>query len=79
VLQHFVDKGLRNFSFVDEMIAPGQFVRLAEAIKNSGMDITLLCVFKAQQDLYSGCTEVDCRIRLQVSTVGIREWQSTHS
>lgn len=40
VLQHFVDKGLRNFSFVDEMIAPGQFVRLAEAIKNSGMDIT---------------------------------------
>jgi hypothetical protein len=40
VLQHFVDKGLRNFSFVDEMIAPGQFVRLAEAIKNSGLDIT---------------------------------------
>ncbi|MBI3479070.1 MAG: radical SAM protein [Nitrosomonadales bacterium] len=40
VLQHFVDKGLRNFSFVDEMIAPGQFVRLAEAIKNAGLDIT---------------------------------------
>ncbi|MBI5430471.1 MAG: radical SAM protein [Nitrosomonadales bacterium] len=40
VLQHFVDKGLRNFAFVDEMIAPGQFVRLAEAIKNSGLDIT---------------------------------------
>jgi anaerobic magnesium-protoporphyrin IX monomethyl ester cyclase len=40
VLQHFVDKGLRNFAFVDEMIAPGQFVRLAESIKSSGMDIT---------------------------------------
>jgi anaerobic magnesium-protoporphyrin IX monomethyl ester cyclase len=40
VLRHFVDKGLRNFSFVDEMIAPGQFVRLAEAIKNAGLDIT---------------------------------------
>jgi hypothetical protein len=40
VLQHFVDKGLRNFAFVDEMIAPGQFVRLAESIKSSGLDIT---------------------------------------
>jgi len=40
VLRHFVEKGLRNFSFVDEMIAPGQFVRLAEAIKNAGLDIT---------------------------------------
>jgi len=40
VLQHFVDQGLRNFAFVDEMIAPGQFVRLAEAIKNAGLDIT---------------------------------------
>ncbi len=40
VLEHFVAKGLRNFSFVDEMIAPGQFVRLAEAIKNAGLDIT---------------------------------------
>jgi len=40
VLQHFVDKGLRNFAFVDEMIAPGQFVRLAEAIKSSGLDIS---------------------------------------
>jgi hypothetical protein len=39
-LRHFVDKGIRNFSFVDEMIAPGQFVRLAEAIKNAGLDIT---------------------------------------
>ncbi len=39
-LRHFVDKGIRNFSFVDEMIAPGQFVRLAEAIKSAGLDIT---------------------------------------
>jgi anaerobic magnesium-protoporphyrin IX monomethyl ester cyclase len=39
-LRYFVDKGLRNFSFVDEMIAPGQFVRLAQAIKNAGLDIT---------------------------------------
>jgi len=39
VLQHFVSKGLRNFAFVDEMIAPGQFVRLAESIKNAKLDI----------------------------------------
>lgn len=40
VLQSFVDKGLKNFSFVDEMIAPGQFVRLAESIKNANLGIT---------------------------------------
>ena len=39
-LRHFVDMGIRNFSFVDEMIAPGQFVRLAEAIKAAKLDIT---------------------------------------
>jgi hypothetical protein len=39
VLQHFVNRGIRNFAFVDEMIAPGQFVRLAESIKNAGLDI----------------------------------------
>jgi anaerobic magnesium-protoporphyrin IX monomethyl ester cyclase len=39
-LRHFVDLGIRNFSFVDEMIAPGQFVRLAEAIKAAKLDIT---------------------------------------
>jgi len=38
-LKHFVSKGLRNFSFVDEMIAPGQFARLAEGIKSAGLDI----------------------------------------
>ncbi len=40
VLRHFVAKGIRNFSFVDEMIAPGQFVRLAKAIKDAELDIT---------------------------------------
>lgn len=40
VLRHFADQGLRNFTFVDEMIAPGQFVRLAQAIKDAGLDIT---------------------------------------
>lgn len=39
-LKHFSDRGLRNFSFVDEMIAPGQFAKLAEAIKKAGLDIT---------------------------------------
>ena len=40
VLQHFVDQGFRNFSFVDEMIAPGQFIRLAESIKSAKLDIS---------------------------------------
>ena len=40
VLQHFVAKGIRNFSFVDEMIAPGQFIRLAKAIKEADLGIT---------------------------------------
>ena len=39
-LQHFADKGLHNFAFVDEMIAPGQFIRLAEAIKEAELGIT---------------------------------------
>lgn len=39
-LKYFVDRGIKNFSFVDEMIAPGQFVRLAEAIKEAKLDIT---------------------------------------
>jgi len=39
-LRHFVERGIRNFSFVDEMIAPGQFARLAEAIKGAGLDIS---------------------------------------
>jgi hypothetical protein len=39
-LRYFVDRGIRNFSFVDEMIAPGQFIRLAEAIKAANLDIT---------------------------------------
>ncbi|MBI3776225.1 MAG: B12-binding domain-containing radical SAM protein [Gammaproteobacteria bacterium] len=39
VLKYFVSKGLRNFSFVDEMIAPGQFARLAEGIKDAKLDI----------------------------------------
>lgn len=40
VLEHFVAKGIRNFAFVDEMIAPGQFVRLAKAIKEAELGIT---------------------------------------
>ncbi len=39
-LRYFVDRGIRNFAFVDEMIAPGQFARLAEAIKDANLDIT---------------------------------------
>lgn len=39
-VKHFVDRGIRNFSFVDEMISPGQFSRLAQAIKDANLDIT---------------------------------------
>ncbi|MBI3902410.1 MAG: radical SAM protein [Nitrosomonadales bacterium] len=39
VLQHFVARGFRNFAFVDEMIAPRQFARMARAIKEAQLDI----------------------------------------
>lgn len=46
MLRSFVEKGISNFSFVDEMIAPGHFVKLAQAIKNAKLDIAYYALSK---------------------------------
>lgn len=46
MLRGFVEKGIRHFSFVDEMIAPGHFAKLADAIIESGLDISYYALSK---------------------------------
>ncbi|MDR0457466.1 MAG: radical SAM protein [Burkholderiaceae bacterium] len=45
-LRGLVAQGVRHFSFVDEMIAPGHFVNLADAIIESGLDIAYYALAK---------------------------------
>lgn len=46
LLKQMVAQGVRHFSFVDEMIAPGHFVRLAEAIIEAKLDIAYYALSK---------------------------------
>jgi len=46
MLKRMVAQGVRHFSFVDEMIAPGHFVRLAEAIIEAQLDIAYYALSK---------------------------------
>lgn len=46
ILQGLVAQGISHFSFVDEMIAPGHFVRLAKAIKEANLDIAYYALSK---------------------------------
>ncbi len=46
MLRGMVAQGVRHFSFVDEMIAPGHFVRLAQAIKAAKLDIAYYALSK---------------------------------
>jgi len=46
MLRGMVEQGVRHFSFVDEMIAPGHFVRLAQAIKAAKLDIAYYALSK---------------------------------
>lgn len=46
LLRMMVSLGVRHFSFVDEMIAPGYFAKLAEAIENAGLDIAYYALSK---------------------------------
>ena len=46
MLRRMVDQGVRHFSFVDEMIAPGHFVRLAQAIRAAQLDIAYYALSK---------------------------------
>lgn len=46
MLREMVSLGVRHFSFVDEMIAPGHFVRLAEAIIEAKLNIAYYALSK---------------------------------
>jgi radical SAM superfamily enzyme YgiQ (UPF0313 family) len=46
ILRGMVAQGVRHFSFVDEMIAPGHFANLADAIIASGLDISYYALAK---------------------------------
>ncbi len=46
MLKNMVAQGVRHFSFVDEMIAPGHFVRLAQAIRAADLDIAYYALSK---------------------------------
>ena len=46
MLRSMVAMGVRHFSFVDEMIAPGHFVRLADAIIEANLDIAYYALSK---------------------------------
>lgn len=46
MLREMVARGVRHFSFVDEMIAPGHFVRLAQAIIDAKLDIAYYALSK---------------------------------
>lgn len=46
ILREQVAQGVRHFSFVDEMIAPGHFAGLADAIIASGLDISYYALAK---------------------------------
>ena len=46
ILRAQVAQGVRHFSFVDEMIAPGHFANLADAIIAAGLDISYYALAK---------------------------------
>jgi hypothetical protein len=50
MLKGFVAKGLRNFAFIDEMISPPHFQRLARAIKEAGLDISYYALTKPTRE-----------------------------
>jgi hypothetical protein len=50
MLKGFVDRGIRNFAFIDEMISPPHFQRLAKAIKEAGLDIAYYALTKPTRD-----------------------------
>jgi hypothetical protein len=46
MLRGFVAQGIRHFAFIDEMISPPHFNRLARAIKEAGLDIAYYALTK---------------------------------
>jgi hypothetical protein len=50
MLKGFVDQGVRHFAFIDEMISPPHFQRLAKGIKEAGLDISYYALTKPTRD-----------------------------
>jgi radical SAM superfamily enzyme YgiQ (UPF0313 family) len=50
MLRGFVAKGIRHFAFIDEMISPPHFIRLARAIKEAGLDIAYYALTKPNDE-----------------------------
>lgn len=50
MLKGFVAQGIRHFAFIDEMISPPHFQRLAKAIKEAGLDIAYYALTKPTRE-----------------------------
>jgi hypothetical protein len=50
MLRGFAEKGIRNFAFIDEMISPPHFEKLARAIKEAGLDISYYALTKPTKE-----------------------------
>jgi hypothetical protein len=53
MLRGFVNQGIRHFAFIDEMISPPHFEKLARAIKESGLDIAYYALTKPTKEFTS--------------------------
>jgi hypothetical protein len=50
MLKGFVARGVRNFAFIDEMISPPHFTRLARAIREAGLDVAYYALTKPTKE-----------------------------
>lgn len=50
MLRKFTERGVRHFAFIDEMISPPHFNRLARAIKEAGLDIAYYALTKPTKE-----------------------------
>jgi hypothetical protein len=53
MLRGFADQGIRHFAFIDEMISPPHFTRLARAIQEAGLDIAYYALTKPTAEFTS--------------------------
>jgi anaerobic magnesium-protoporphyrin IX monomethyl ester cyclase len=68
MLKGFVAKGIRNFAFIDEMIAPKHFEWLARAIKEAKLDIAYYALTKPARyftpEIFAMMAESGCKYLL---------------
>jgi len=68
MIRGFVEKGIRNFAFIDEMISPKHFEWLAKALKEANLDIAYYALAKPVRqftpELLSMMAESGCKYML---------------